>query len=360
MSILLIGNPLWSSGWMANLFLPIVLLCVFYFTSSPLVSGIFSPMTKMGEKKGNKWPEEFRYGFERPMRVLWISIGVMAAYRACPVLYGDGTGWAVALRIFRSLLIFLLAWGLYRMADSDRLMTVFFVKKFDLQIDSILFPFLSKAIRFVICALALLIVAQEWNYSISGLVAGLGLGGLAFALAAKDMLSNVFGGLVILMDKPFTIGDWIQAGDLEGTVEDMNFRSTKVKTFTQAVVTVPNTLLANEPVTNYSRMGKRRVTFTLGVRYGTEPEKIKACSLEIRKSLFENDEIDKETIEVALDGFGESSINLMVYCFTKTTDWKKYLTVRENVYYSILGILQSQSVELAFPTRTLRVESAQR
>ena len=99
-------------------------------------------------------------------------------------------------------------------------------------------------------------VAQEWDYRIDGFIAGLGLGGLAFSLAAKDTLSNVFGGLVVILDKPFSIGDWIKTPSVEGTVEDISFRSTKVRTFAQALVTVPNATLANEPVTNWTRMGK--------------------------------------------------------------------------------------------------------
>lgn len=349
-------NQLWSNGWTANLVLPLALLCLFFFTRGPLASGLFRPMRKLGEKAGSKWPEELQYGFEKPLRILWISFGVMAAYRVCPVLYGGGAGWAILLRCFRSLLILLLAWGLYRMADSDRLTTVFLVRKFDLRIDAILFPFLSKAIRFAIGALALLIVAQEWNYSISGLLAGIGLGGLAVALAAKDMLANVFGGLVILLDKPFVIGDWIQTGDFEGTVEDMNFRSVKVRTFTQAVVTVPNQLLANEPVTNYSRMGKRKVAFHVEVRHGTEPERMKACTEEIRESLLANEGVERDSIDVALDGIGESGLDLMISYYTRSADWKEYLKVRETVYYSVLEILKHGGAELAFPTRTLEVE----
>lgn len=343
--------------WTINLLFPSALFLLFLFTRRAAASVIFSPMVKLGEKTGSKWPGELRYGFEKPLRVFWVLLGALAAYRSCPVLYGSGAGWAVPLRCFRSFLILLLAWGLYRMADSDRLMTVFLVRKLDLQIDAILFPFLSKAIRFAVCALALLIVAQEWNYSISGLLAGLGLGGLAFALAAKDMLANLFGGLVILLDKPFVPGDWIQTGDLEGTVEDMNFRSVKIRTFSQAVVTVPNTLLANGPITNYSRMGKRRVTFTFGVRYGTDPRSLRDCTEKIRSMLLSCGEIEKDGVEAVLDGLGESSLSLMICYYTKTTDWEKFLAVRENVFYGILDILARHHVETAFPTRTLRVES---
>lgn len=354
--VLNLWNQLWDSGWTKNLLIPSALFCFFFFTRTPLVSGLFRLLRKLGEKKGGRWVEELQYGFERPLRALWAAFGILAAYRSCPALYGSGAGWAMLLQCFRSLLVLLLAWGLYRMADGDRLMTVLLIRKLDLQADAVLFPFLSKAVRFIICALAALIVAQEWNYSISGLLAGLGLGGLAFALAAKDMLANIFGGLIILLDKPFVIGDWIQAGDVEGTVEDMNFRSVKVRTFAQAVVTVPNMLLSNEPITNYSRMGKRRITFRLQLRRETEPERIKACAEDIRKLLLENAGVEENSADVAFEGIGESSLDLSVTYYTKTADWKEYLRVREELYYSILKQLENRRVELALPSGTLRVE----
>ncbi|MFA1822484.1 mechanosensitive ion channel family protein [Virgibacillus oceani] len=119
----------------------------------------------------------------------------------------------------------------------------------------------SRTLRIVIIAISFSIIAQEFGYDVNGFVAGLGIGGLAFALAAKDALANMFGGIIIITKKPFTIGDWVLTPSVEGTVEDISFRSTKVRTFAQALVTVPNATLSNEPITNWSKMGKRQITF---------------------------------------------------------------------------------------------------
>ena len=125
-------------------------------------------------------------------------------------------------------------------------------------------PLLSKALRFVIIAIAITVILQEFDYEVSGFVAGLGLGGLAISLAAKEALANMLGGIVIITEKPFVIGDWIFTPSIEGTVVEITFRSTKVRTFADALVTMPNDTLVNEPITNWSRMEKRRHTFNLG------------------------------------------------------------------------------------------------
>ncbi|MFP3359363.1 mechanosensitive ion channel family protein, partial [Planococcus sp. SIMBA_143] len=127
--------------------------------------------------------------------------------------------------------------------------------KYNVKIDHILIPFFSKALRLIIVAIGISVIAQEFEYDINGFVAGLGIGGLAFALAAKDALANLFGGIIIITEKPFTIGDWIKTPSVEGTIEDISFRSTKVRTFAQALVTVPNATLSNEAITNWSKMG---------------------------------------------------------------------------------------------------------
>lgn len=349
-------QTIWSNYWFKNLILPFAVFFAFYFTRKVIVNCIFHPFLKLGKRTGSKRPEQFKDGFEKPLRILFLSVGIFVAFRVCPAVYYSGSSWPIIVKCFRSLLVFLFAWGLYRMAGSKELTEALFAKKFDLQTDSVIVPVVSNLARFVIAALAVLIIAQEWNYSISGLLAGLGLGGLAFALAAKDMLANIFGGLIILLDKPFSLGDWISTGDVEGTVEDINFRSVKVRTFSQAVVTVPNAKLADAPVTNYSRMGKRKVTFNIGLKFGTTVKQMKACTEKIRQMLLDDDNIDNETIIAVFDSFGESSLNLMLYFFTKTTDWKEYLDAREKVYYAVLDILESEKAQLALPTRTLHIE----
>lgn len=257
------------------------------------------------------------------------------------------------LKVFRSCIVVLVAWALYVMVES------FVAESFKARfgVNNILVPFVYKAARFIIVVLALMIVAVEWGYDVNGLITGLGLGGLAIALAAKDALSNIFGGIIILLDKPFTIGDWISTPSVEGTVEDITFRSTKIRTFAQALVTVPNATLANEPITNWSRMGKRRITFHLGVTYSTPRYKLEKCIKDIRQMLEKHPEVHKETIFVYFEKFGESSLDIFLYFFTKTTKWQEYLTVREDINFKIMEILEREGVTVAFPSRSIYLEN---
>ena len=354
MSLSNIVNELWKIAWISGFAVPLAVFLLFYLLRGEAVKWLFRPVYRLNG--GKEWPGELERGVQKPLRILIAVCGLYAALWISPAVPHSGVLWGIALKCFRSLLILLLAWGLGRLCGSRELAGGLLLNKLDVDSDGVLFPFLSKILRFLVLCLALLIVAQEWNYSISGLLAGLGLGGLAFALAAQDMLSNLFGGLVLFLDRPFSIGDWIQADNVEGTVEDINFRSVKVRTFSQAVVTVPNSKMVDRPVTNYSRMGKRKVSFTVGLKYGTSERQLRSCADRIREMLLRDEEIDPETVIVTFSSIGESSLDLMLYFFTKTTDWQKHLKVREDVYYGVLRIIEEEKAEIAFPTRTVQVE----
>jgi MscS family membrane protein len=192
---------------------------------------------------------------------------------------------------------------------------------------------------------------------VNGFIAGLGLGGLAFALAAKDALANIFGGVVIIMEKPFSIGDWVQTPDVEGTVEEITFRSTRFRTFTQALVTVPNSNLSNKPITNLSRMGKRQVKFTLSIDYAGPRVKIEEFIQEIRDLLKNNQAIHPQTILVYLESINVNSLDILFYFFTNTTNWEEYLAVKEAIYYQIMDILAGKNLALASPGRIIYSEN---
>ena len=343
-------------GWVRNLLIPAAVFLLVFAVSSPLANLLFRLISKASEKSGGSWGDKFSYGFRRPTRVILAVTGLYAALTVCPAVWGSASAAAFFIRCYRSFLVLAVAWGFYRMADRVELNGTAFAKKLDLRIDEALLPVLSGVLRFILVALAVLIVAQEWNFSISGLVAGLGLGGLAFALAAKDMLANLFGGLVILLDHPFTIGDWIKSGSVEGTVEDLNFRSIKIRTMEQTIVTVPNSLVASAPVENYSRMGKRRVEFTLTAAYGSEPERVRACAGRIRSLLTGSADVENGTFSAALSGIGGRGPSLSVYYHTKTADYGEYLRVREKIYYEVLRILQEEGISLANPATAVIVD----
>ena len=333
-------------GWVRNILIPAVAFSLFLGLSAPVTGLVFRLIERASAKTGGSWGEKLGYGFRKPLRAALIVIGFFTALAVCPAVWENAAAAAALTKCFRSFLVLDITWGFYRMTGRVELGNSSFAKKLDLQVDEALMPALSGALRFLLAALAVLIVAQEWNFSISGLIAGLGLGGLAFALAAKDMLANLFGGLVVLLDRPFTIGDWIRTGGVEGTVEDLSFRSIRIRTAEQSVVTVPNSLVASAPIENYSRMGKRRVKFTLTAA-GTEPDRIRRCVERINALLAESGDVEQGTFSAALSGIGGSGSVLSVSYYTRTAEYGEYLRVREKIYYEILTVLQEEGVSLA-------------
>ncbi len=179
------------------------------------------------------------------------------------------------------------------------------------------------------------------------LLAGLGLGGLALALAAQTTLTNIFGSIAIFADKPFRLGDWISIGDIEGTVEDVGFRSTRIRRFDQALVVVPNSLFVSKEIINYSKMIKRRIKFDLRLKYGTKVNQIKDVVAGIKKIIEEDKRFDHSYYIVRFREFGENSLNIYIHCFTKATKLDEFLEVREEFNLKILQLLEDLNVEIA-------------
>lgn len=239
-------------------------------------------------------------------------------------------------------LIDIIAFYLYREA-----------KKTESTLDDQLIPLLVKSLRVLVVTLGILFILDNFGYNIASLLAGLGLGGLAFALAAQNTVSNLFGSITIFSDKPFQLGDWIQVGDIEGTVEDVGFRTTRIRRFDQALVTVPNSQFINTGIINYTAMKKRRINFYLGVTYGTSVNKIKEVVAGIKKIIEDDEKFDHSFYMVKFTDFGPYSLNIFIYCFTKTTDWADSLGVREEFNLKIMQLLEESGVEIAFPSQTI-------
>lgn len=292
--------------------------------------------------------------FERPLRFVFIIIGMYFSLTYLTVTDPYDETIALIVRLF---IILSVTWGLYNLSDESSTLLESFTSKIGFNLDKILLPFFSKLLRLIILALALVIVLDQLGIRVDGFIAGIGLGGLAFSLAAQETIKNFFGGLVIITEKPFSIGDWIETPSVEGTIEDINFRSTKIRTFAQALVTVPNSTLANEPITNWTRMGRRRVMFHLGVTYTTQREKLKRSVDRIRDMLFNHPEINNEVLFVHFDRFNNSSLDIFLYFFTNTTVWGEWLKVKEDCNLKIMEILEEEGVSIAFPSRSIYLES---
>lgn len=311
---------------------------------------VFALLLRLGRKLSEKFLPNVFLSFEKSFQWLFIIIGFYIAVKYYPYLNHTNDTFITLIRVS---IIFVISWGLFNLASTSSSLFKAINEKTNIKIDEILIPFLSRALQFIIVAISLSVILQEFDYEIGGFIAGIGLGGLAFSLAAQDALSNLFGGIVIITEKPFTIDDWIMTPSVEGIVEDISFRSTKVRTFAQALVTVPNATLSNEPITNWSKMGKRQITFNLRLTYDTPKEKIENVVREIKDLLKDHPGIHQETIFVNVDQYEEYGLDIFLYFFTNTTAWGEYLEIREEINLKILDIIEQAGVEIAVPSRKL-------
>ena len=200
---------------------------------------------------------------------------------------------------------------------------------------------------------------QNLGYSISGLLAGLGIGGLALAMAAKDTLSNLFGSVTIFSDQPFQVGDWIKVNDHEGVVEAVGFRSTRIRTFYKTEVSIPNSVVANATIDNFSRMQRRRVSTTLGFTYETTPDQMEKVLAGIRNVLKKTKGVNQDFYMVSFTGFGASALEVLLYYFTDTTVWTEYVEIRERVNLAIMRATEKAGVEFAFNSMSVYLRSGE-
>jgi MscS family membrane protein len=244
-------------------------------------------------------------------------------------------------------------WLVMRVIDAFSAYLLSLTSRTDTALDDQLVPIIRKSLKTFVAILSFVFIIQNLGYSVASLVAGLGIGGLAIALAAQQTLSNFFGSITILIDRPFAAGDWIETSDLEGVVEEVGFRSTRVRTFGKTQVTVPNSVLANSVINNWSRMPIRRVKMTVGVTYESSAEQMEKAVEGVRELLRAHPEVHQDFFLVYFTDFGGSSLDIFVYYFTQTTVWAEYLRVRQEVNLQIMRLLESLGMEVAFPTRTV-------
>lgn len=243
--------------------------------------------------------------------------------------------------------------------SAFRLVEVFdsFLKQKALQtetkFDDLLVPMVTRSLRVFVVVIGIIFIADNLNVDVTSLLAGLGLGGLAFALAAKDLLGNFFGSLTVLLDRPFHIGDWVVIGDVEGTIEEVGFRSTRVRTFYNSLITMPNSILTTTKIDNMGARRYRRMRSLLALTYDTPPEKIDAFCEGIRELIHLHPYMRKDYYQVYFNEYGAASLDILVYVFWETPDWNTELRERHRFLLDILRLAKQLGVEFAYPTQTL-------
>ncbi|MED5387292.1 MAG: mechanosensitive ion channel family protein [Pseudomonadota bacterium] len=219
---------------------------------------------------------------------------------------------------------------------------------------------IAKLLRVSVIITALLIILQTMGYSISGVLAFGGIGGMAVAFAAKDLLANFFGGMMVYLDKPFRVGDWVRSPDrsIEGTVESIGWRLTCIRTFDQRPLYIPNAMFTSVVLENPSRMFNRRINEKIGIRYD-DWQKMPGIVDEVRQMLIDHEELetDNRTLIVNFDSYGASHLEFFIYTFTKTTQWVRYHEIKQDVLMKIMDIVDRHGAQFAFPTRTLHLVS---
>lgn len=217
-------------------------------------------------------------------------------------------------------------------------------------------------IRIVAGVFCIGLIAREWNFDIVGFIASFSIISVALAYVAKDALANIFGGFIIIVDKSFLVGDWISVNGIEGTVEKITFRCTYVRTFPQELVVVPNNLLINTPITNFSKRGKRRVDMTMGLTYDTTKEQMENFIISVRDYLLSNDKIMHDDVRVNFTNYNDSSldVSIVVYTTEEYVPTPKYLDVVTEINLTLMDIIEKCGVSCAFPTRSIYLENFQK
>ena len=315
-------------------------------------------LTKQAESSENPWDDAFIGAVFKPLRALIWIIGILFA--------ADIIASRTDVEIFKAIdpirdvsIIAILAWFLIRFIKEYEKAFISWRGKRGVSVDLTAIHALAKLVRAAIFITAALVMMQTLGFSISGVLAFGGIGGIAVGFAAKDLLANFFGGIMIYLDRPFKVGDWIRSPDkeIEGTVEEIGWRQTRIRTFSKRPVYVPNSIFMNIIVENPSRMSHRRIFETIGIRYD-DIHVMDAIVNEVKQMLKDHEEIDQtQTMIVNFNEFKDSSVDFFIYVFTKTTNWIKYHEVKHEVLLKISKIIEGHNASIAFPTRVIHVDN---
>lgn len=287
---------------------------------------------------------------ERPVGMVPVAIGL---FFSLEYLSLDGIFGEIGGKVLRSFVVFILFWGFYNLVDPLQ----FLFDKVRALFSEAMRDWLLRVMKIGVVLIGSATVLEIWGIKIGPILAGLGLLGVAVALGAQDLFKNLISGLLILAERRFNIGDWILVeGVVEGTVEDIGFRSTIVRRFDKAPVFVPNAKFADSAVTNFSAMTYRRIFWHIAVEYRTTIEQLRRIRDEIEAYILENDEFVKPgeaSTFVRIDRFSDSSIDILLYCFTRSTVWGEWLEIKERLALRVKEIVEGEGSSFALPSRTL-------
>lgn len=312
----------------------------------------------VAEHSQNRWDDVLITALEQPLRVvLWVVV----FYLLLKVTELAAPWHETLFQAYDTALVLVLAWFLHRLVAGAEAEVLRDKPTGGGSTDKATVHATAKLLRITLWVIAALMALQSIGVSISGLLAFGGIGGIAVGFAAKDLLANFFGALSIYLDRPFAPGDWIRSPDreIEGTVEEVGWRLTRIRTFDQRPLYVPNAVFSQIAVENPSRMLNRRIYETIGVRY-EDSAVLGEIVAEVRTMLEQHEDIDQQrTLIVNFVSFGASSLDFFIYTFTRTTNWVEYHGIKQDVLLRVLGIVHAHGADVAFPTRTLHLQQVE-
>ena len=344
-------SQLTSYGWMSEAFVILVVTAIARF----IVKIFWDGASKRAEKSNNHWDDALVHAGRRPAG---LGIWILGISFAAEIVGGEGQAeiFDYVGQIRDVAVVWLMIWFALRFISAIEANLI--QGKHRAKVDPTTATAVGKLLRASIVITGVLLVLQAFGFSVSGVLAFGGIGGIAIGFAARDILANFFGALMIFLDRPFSFGDWIRSPDrnIEGTVEDIGWRLTRIRTFDKRPLYLPNAIFTSLAVENPSRMLNRRIYETIGLRYA-DVDRMPAILANVKKMLEEHADIDhRQILMVNFVSFGASAVEFFVYTFTETTDWQIYHQVKEDVLLKIAAIVDEQGAEIAFPTQTVHLQ----
>ena len=317
---------------------------------------VIARLNKWARKTSSEIDDQILTALQQPLMFLFIIIGLSIIVQWIP--FGADAE-DILVKILQSFIAFTIFWTIYRMLDPISVFFDKFLLKLAGAVANEVKDYLLKALKVFAAGSGIVAVLAQWGINPWPYFAGIGVLSLPFAFAAKDAVSNVFGGIkLLIVDQAFRIGDWIEAPSIgNGTVEEVTLSTIKIRKFSKAVQTVPNGVIAAEPIINWSRMSNRRIKMDIGLTYDTTSEQFEIILANLRSFIATDDRVDHSVTEmVHMTHFNDSSININLYYFTTTTNWEEWRSIQEEHMLAFVRIVEEAGACMAFPTRTVHVE----
>ncbi len=335
-----------------QIILAILVFIATLFVRPIIIKIVISFLKKIASKTKTKYDYRVVVNLEKPLKFTLLTVGL---YIFVSLLYLNNR---VINLTLASMAIFSFFWIVVAILEGLQGMIYQALAKVSKELSSELARFIIRIIKIVIWVMAISSILSIWGVNVTALIASLGIGGLAFALAAKDTAANLFGSIAIMVDKSIKVGDWVKVDNVEGIVEDIGMRTTKIRTFKKSLVAIPNSIVANSHIENFSRRDIRRIKTSIGVTYNTSVGQIQNIIKDIKSMLKSHSGIAQDqTMIVNLNNFGDSAQEILIYTFTNTSNWQEYLNIKEDIYYKIKEIIAKYGSDFAFPSESIYIES---